>query len=49
MLAKEIIEDSLLPFLSKEASDIEVDEKAGSQKVNFSVLGIYQIDFLFIS
>ncbi|XP_031281639.1 protein translocase subunit SECA2, chloroplastic isoform X2 [Pistacia vera] len=33
MLAKEIIEDSLLSFLTREAPDFEVDDKAISQKV----------------
>lgn len=33
MLAKEIIEDSLLSFLTKEAPNIEVDGEGGSQKV----------------
>ncbi|XP_024020713.1 protein translocase subunit SECA2, chloroplastic [Morus notabilis] len=33
MLAKEIIEDSLLSFLTKEAPNIEVDGEGGTQKV----------------
>ena len=33
MLAKEIIEDSLLSFLSKEATNVDIDVEAGSQKV----------------
>lgn len=33
MLAKEIIEDSLLSFLTQEGPDFEVDDKALSQKV----------------
>lgn len=33
MLAKEIIEDSLLSFLTKEAPNIEVEGETGTQKV----------------
>lgn len=47
MLAKEIIEDSLLSFLSKEASDVEIEEETGSQKVVILFSGIVPTSFFF--
>lgn len=33
MLAKEILEESILPFLTQDAPDVDVDGESNSQKV----------------